>query len=107
MRSHEEIETRLKWLVAFLAYADPAEESVVRAHARALDMIWVLFPSLSLDDSLALLKTMVTEKEAPSILDQAQHNPAIICTECGQPSPAGLFYVGDWQLCGPCAEKYM
>lgn len=39
MRSREEIETRLNHLVAFLAYADPSDESVVRAHARALDNI--------------------------------------------------------------------
>lgn len=31
----------------------------------------------------------------------------VICTDCGQPSPAGLFYAGNRQLCGPCAEKYM
>jgi len=68
MRSREEIETRLNWLVAFLAYADPSDESVIRAHARALDMIWVLFPALNLDESLVLLKTMVTKKETPSLL---------------------------------------
>ncbi len=68
MRSREEITTRLNNLVAFLAYADPADESVVRAYARALDLVWVLYPELSLDEGLALLKTMIAEKEAPSIL---------------------------------------
>lgn len=55
----------------------------------------------------AMLKAYQDHEEAPSLLDHALHNPAIICTDCGKPSPAGLFYVGDRQLCGPCAEKYM
>lgn len=30
-----------------------------------------------------------------------------ICTDCGRPGNTGLFFLGDRQLCGPCAERYM
>lgn len=28
------------------------------------------------------------------------------CSDCGKPSPAGLFYIGEQQLCGACAYKH-
>ena len=31
----------------------------------------------------------------------------LTCSDCGHDAPFGLFYAGEKQLCGPCAEKYM
>ena len=66
MRSREEIEGRLDKLAAFLAYADPADESIVRAHARALDLVWVLFSSLTFDETRNYLDSLIRKKEDPA-----------------------------------------
>jgi len=47
-----------------------------------------------------------------AVIESAPGCCNIICTECGKPSPGGLFYFtnapwGERQLCGSCVEKYM
>lgn len=38
--------------------------------------------------------------------EQAQLFDSTLCSDCGKPSLAGLFYVGEQQLCGDCAYKH-
>lgn len=63
MRDRTEIEERLAGLVRFLAWADPADDSVARAHARALDLVWVLYPALGLTEQIDHLAGLIAAQE--------------------------------------------
>lgn len=63
VRDRTEIEERLKGLVKFLATADPADDSSARAHARALDLVWVLFPALSLTEQIDYLAGLIAAQQ--------------------------------------------
>lgn len=65
VRDRKEIEERLAGLVRFLAWADPADDSIVRAHARALDLVWVLYPALDLTAQIDYLAGLIAAQENP------------------------------------------
>lgn len=65
VRDRKEIEERLAGLVRFLAWADPADDSVVRAHARARDLAWVLLPALGLTEQIDYLRGLILAQENP------------------------------------------
>lgn len=70
VRDRKEIEERLKGLVRFIANADPADDSVARAHARALDLAWVLYPALDLTEQVSYLAGLIAAQENPNDHDQ-------------------------------------
>jgi ribosomal protein S27AE len=41
------------------------------------------------------------------IMESEWERVNIICSDCGNPAPHGLFFTINRQLCGSCAEKYM
>lgn len=59
VRERAEIEERLKGLVRFLATADPADDSSARAHARALDLVWVLYPAFDITEEIDYLVGLI------------------------------------------------
>lgn len=63
VRDRKEIEERLAGLVRFLAYADKSQDSTARAHARALDLVWVLYPALSLQEQMNHLVGLISAQE--------------------------------------------
>lgn len=65
VRDRKEIEERLAGLVRFLAWADPADDSVARAYARALDLVWVLYPALGLTEQISHLAGLIAAQETP------------------------------------------
>jgi hypothetical protein len=64
MRSRFEIEARLRGLVRLLTGAECSDDYTVRAHARALDLVWVLNRALSFDEQRATLDEMIAEGKA-------------------------------------------
>lgn len=73
VRDRKEIEERLAGLVRFLAWADPADDSVVRAHARRWptrrDLAWVLLPALGLTEQIDYLASLIAAQENPDRSD--------------------------------------
>lgn len=65
VRERTEIEERLAGLVRFLAHADKSQDSTARAHARALDLVWVLYPALSLQEHIDYLAGLILAQENP------------------------------------------
>lgn len=67
MRSRSEVEEHLHTLVGILAHNDPADDSydeaIPRIHARVLDLIWVLYPGLTLAEMLQLSNDMIAERK--------------------------------------------
>lgn len=63
VRDRKEIEERLAGLVRFLTHADKSQDSTARAHARALDLVWVLFPALSLQEQIDYLAGLIIAQE--------------------------------------------
>lgn len=63
VRDRKEIEERLAGLVRFLTHADKSQDSTARAHARALDLVWVLFPALSLQEQIDYLAGLILAQE--------------------------------------------
>lgn len=63
VRERAEIEERLKGLVRFLADADRSQDSTARAHARALDLVWVLYPALSSREQIEYLAGLILAQE--------------------------------------------
>jgi hypothetical protein len=59
MRDRKEVEERLTNLVGLLAHSDLTEDSTVRAHARALDLVWVLHPGLLFNEQRAHLDGLI------------------------------------------------
>ena len=65
VRDRTEIEDRLKGLVRFLAHADKSQDSTARAHARALDLVWVLYPALNVSEQISYLAGLILAREEP------------------------------------------
>lgn len=59
MRSREEIEQRLSRLIHYLAVAEGIDDMGIRIHARALDLVWVLYPALDFEEALRLLNQRI------------------------------------------------
>lgn len=64
VRNRAEIEQRLERLIHFLATSDWAEEFSVRTHARAMDLVWVLYPALTVEQATDLIKERVSAAAA-------------------------------------------
>lgn len=64
MRDRKEVEDKLSFLVGILAISDPNEEPIIRVHARALDLIWVLHPWFVFNQSHIHLDELIEERRA-------------------------------------------
>lgn len=64
MRDRAEVEERLHNLVGLLAHSDLVDDSSVRVHARALDLVWVLYPGLTLAESFRYLDDLIARRKS-------------------------------------------
>lgn len=62
MRDRAEVEERLRNLVGLLAHSDLTDDSTVRVHARAIDLVWVLYPGLAFTDGYRYLDNLIEER---------------------------------------------
>lgn len=59
MRSREQVEQRLSRLIRYLAMTEEIDDMGLRVHARALDLVWILYPSLDFEESLRLINQRI------------------------------------------------
>lgn len=64
LRSRAEIQDRLRGLIRFLAQGGEIDEVKARAHARALDLVWVLRPGSSFGQQLKIVTALILNQAA-------------------------------------------